>query len=147
LQPVDLAAIGFERVYGTNMHHAFLLARRVLADDPRPVKRVIMVTDGEPTAHLVDGVSVFNWPPVTETLEATLREAMRLARAGIELDVFLLEDAAGLLAFAERLAELTGGQVVRLSAEETGRRVVGSYGVPGARPTAGGWTAAGGWTT
>jgi uncharacterized protein with von Willebrand factor type A (vWA) domain len=128
LRPADLAAAGFERVYGTNMHHAFLLARRVLADDPRPVKRVVMVTDGEPTAHLVDGVSVFNWPPVAATLEATLREAMRLARAGIELDVFLLEDAPGLLAFAERLAQLTGGEVVRMSAEDAGRTVVGGYG-------------------
>jgi uncharacterized protein with von Willebrand factor type A (vWA) domain len=133
MQPADLAAAGFERVYGTNMHHAFLLARRLLAEDPRPVKRAVMVTDGEPTAHLVDGMSVFHWPPVPETFEATLREAMRLARAGIELDVFLLEDAPGLLAFAERLAAITGGQVVRMSAEETGRRVVGRY-VTGARP-------------
>jgi uncharacterized protein with von Willebrand factor type A (vWA) domain len=132
MQPADLAAAGFERVYGTNMHHAFLLARRVLADDPRPVKRVIMVTDGEPTAHLVDGRSVFNWPPVPETLEATLREAMRLARVGIELDVFLLEDAPGLVAFAERLAELTGGEVFRMTADEVGRTVVSGYasGVP-----------------
>jgi uncharacterized protein with von Willebrand factor type A (vWA) domain len=127
MQPADLAAAGFERVYGTNMHHAFLLARRVLTDDPRPVKRVVMVTDGEPTAHLVDGRSVFNWPPVPETLEATLREAMRLARAGIELDVFLLEDDPGLVAFSERLAQVTGGEVVRMTAEETGRTVVAGY--------------------
>ena len=127
MQPADLAAAGFERVYGTNMHHAFLLARRVLADDPRPVKRVVMVTDGEPTAHLVDGRSVFNWPPVAETLEATLREAMRLARAGIELDIFLLEDDPGLVAFAGRLARLTGGEVFRMSAEEVGHTVVAGY--------------------
>ena len=127
MQPADLAAAGFERVYGTNMHHAFLLARRVLADDPRPVKRVVMVTDGEPTAHLVDGRAVFHWPPVPETLEATLREAMRLARAGIELDVFLLEDAPGLVAFAQRLADLTGGEVVRMDAEAVGRAVVAGY--------------------
>jgi uncharacterized protein with von Willebrand factor type A (vWA) domain len=127
MQPADLAAAGFERVYGTNMHHAFLLARRVLADDPRPVKRVVMVTDGEPTAHLVDGHSIFNWPPVPETLEATLREGMRLARAGIELDIFLLEDAPGLVAFAERLAAITGGEVTQMSAEEVGRTVVTGY--------------------
>ena len=127
MQPADLAAAGFERVYGTNMHHAFLLARRVLADDPRPVKRVVMVTDGEPTAHLVDGQSVFNWPPVPETLEATLREAMRLARSGIELDVFLLEDAPGLLAFAERLAHITGGEVTRMNAEQVGHTVINDY--------------------
>ncbi len=132
MQPADLAAAGFERVYGTNIHHALLLARRVLADDPRPVKRVVMVTDGEPTAHLVDGRSVFNWPPVPETLEATLREGMRLARTGIELDVFLLEDAPGLVDFAERLVRLTGGEVTRMTAEQVGRTVVGGYGVPGA---------------
>ncbi len=128
MKPADLAAAGFERVYGTNMHHAFQLARRVLADDPRPVKRVVMVTDGEPTSHLVHGRSVFHWPPVPETLEVTLREAMRLARLGIELDVFLLEDEPGLVAFSERLAQLTGGEVVRMSAEEVGRTVVGGYG-------------------
>jgi uncharacterized protein with von Willebrand factor type A (vWA) domain len=64
LQPADLARAGFERVYGTNMQHAFLLARRLLAEDPREVKQVIMVTDGEPTAHLVGDEAIFNWPPV-----------------------------------------------------------------------------------
>ena len=127
MQPADLAAAGFERVYGTNMHHAFLLARRVLADDPRPVKRVVMVTDGEPTAHLEDGASVFNWPPLPETLEATLREAMRLARAGIELDVFLLEDAPGLVAFAQRLARITGGEVTQVPSDQIGGRVLSRF--------------------
>lgn len=127
MQPADLARAGFERVYGTNMQHAFLLARRLLADDPRPVKQVIMVTDGEPTAHLVGDEAVFNWPPVPETLETTLREAMRLARMGISLNIFLLEDAHGLVAFARRLADLTGGQVFQMSAEEVGRTVLHGY--------------------
>lgn len=134
MQPADLAAAGFERVYGTNMQHAFLLARRVLAEDPRPVKQVVMVTDGEPTAHLEGSEAVFNWPTVPETLEATLREAMRLARSGISLSIFLLEDAPGLVAFAERLAHLTGGTVFgagggsALSADEVAEHVVGGYG-------------------
>jgi uncharacterized protein with von Willebrand factor type A (vWA) domain len=96
MQPADLAAAGFERVYGTNMHHAFLLARRVLADDPRPVKRVVMVTDGEPTAHLVDAERS------STGRRSPRRWRRRCARRcgspgpGIELDVFLLEDAPGL---------------------------------------------------
>jgi uncharacterized protein with von Willebrand factor type A (vWA) domain len=127
MQPADLARAGFERVYGTNMQHAFLLARRLLADDPRPVKQVVMVTDGEPTAHLEGDQAIFNWPPIPITLEKTLREAMRLARMGIALNIFLLEDAPGLVAFAERLADLTGGEVFRMSAEEVGRTVVTGY--------------------
>ena len=128
IQAQDLASMGIERVYGTNYQHAFLLARRLLQDDPRPHKQVILVTDGEPTAHLVDGVSWFNWPPVPETLEASLREAMRLARSQISLDVFLLEDAHGLVAFSERLAAVTGGSVRHLQGDALGRHIVTGYG-------------------
>ncbi|MDX1621507.1 MAG: hypothetical protein R3320_10980 [Nitriliruptorales bacterium] len=127
MQPADLGAAGFERVYGTNMQHAFLLARRVLADDPRPVKQVIMVTDGEPTAHLDHGQAIFHWPPVRETLEKTLREAARLARSGISLNIFLLEDAPGLVSFAHRLADLTDGQVFQMQGDELGRFVLRDY--------------------
>src|SRR5207247_3349356 len=72
LQPEDLAASGWERVYGTNMQHAFNLAGRVLANHPRATRQVIMVTDGEPTAHLVRGDEVFlSWPPVPDTIQKT----------------------------------------------------------------------------
>jgi uncharacterized protein with von Willebrand factor type A (vWA) domain len=128
MRPADLASAGFERVYGTNMQHAFLLARRTLVNDPRPVKQVVMVTDGEPTAHLDGAEAVFHWPPVAETLERTLREAMRLARSGISLNIFLLEDAPGLVAFAERLTQLTGGAVFQMRGDEVAEHVVGGYG-------------------
>ncbi|HAE84344.1 MAG TPA: hypothetical protein DCK85_13225, partial [Ktedonobacter sp.] len=67
MQPEDLTAAGWERVYGTNMQHAFNLAGRLLADHPRASKQVIMVTDGEPTAHLEGDEVFFSWPPVPET--------------------------------------------------------------------------------
>ncbi|MBW3576735.1 MAG: hypothetical protein KY462_03150 [Actinobacteria bacterium] len=127
MQPADLGAAASDRVYGTNMHHAFLLARRLLNDDPRPVKQVIMVTDGEPTAHLDGDTAVFNWPPVRETLERTLREALRLARSGIALHVFLLEDDPRLVAFADRLAQLTGGQIFQSSGDQLGGFIVRDY--------------------
>src|SRR5438270_12335616 len=92
MQPEGLADTGWERVYGTNMQHAFNLAGRLLADHPRATKQVIMVTDGEPTAHLEHGEQVFfSWPPVPETIRRTLSEAMRLARAGVTITVFMLE--------------------------------------------------------
>src|SRR5919202_2927924 len=110
MQPQDLAASGWERVYGTNMQHAFNLAGRVLSQHPRATRQVIMVTDGEPTAHLEpDGEAFFSWPPIPETIHLTLQEAMRLARAGITLTVFMLEDSPGLTRFMERLARLTAG--------------------------------------
>jgi uncharacterized protein with von Willebrand factor type A (vWA) domain len=127
MQPEDLTASGWERVYGTNMQHAFNLAGRLLAQHPRATRQVIMVTDGEPTAHLVGERVEFAWPPVPETIHLTLREAMRLARAGVTLNVFMLEDSPGLARFMERLARLTNGRVFLMSGDALGEFVVRDY--------------------
>ncbi|MGZ8606847.1 MAG: hypothetical protein ACXWXQ_07365, partial [Actinomycetota bacterium] len=111
MKPQDLTAAGWERVYGTNMQHAFNLAGRLLAQHPRATRQVIMVTDGEPTAHLEGEDAFFSWPPVPKTIRLTLAEAMRLAKSGVTLNVFMLEDAPGLIRFMERLAELTAGRI------------------------------------
>ncbi len=137
MEPVDLATVGWEHVQGTNMEHAFILARRALAEDRRAIKQVIMVTDGEPTAHLEDGYAMFNWPPIQLTLEKTLREAMRLARSNIAINVFMLEDSPGLRAFTEKLARLTGGEVFRAESSEITDRVIDNY--LRARSNLGGW--------
>jgi uncharacterized protein with von Willebrand factor type A (vWA) domain len=123
----DLAGSGWERVYGTNMQHAFNLAGRLLADHPRATKQVIMVTDGEPTAHLEGDQAFFAWPPVPETIRRTLSEAMRLSRAGVTINVFMLENTQGLTSFMERLARLTGGRVFEAAGENLGEFVIRDY--------------------
>jgi uncharacterized protein with von Willebrand factor type A (vWA) domain len=127
LHPEDLTASGWERVYGTNMQHAFNLAGRLLSQHPRASRQVIMVTDGEPTAHLEGQEVFFSWPPVRETIARTLAEAMRLARAGVTLNVFMLEESPGLARFMERLARLTSGRVFLMSAESAGDFVLRDY--------------------
>jgi uncharacterized protein with von Willebrand factor type A (vWA) domain len=127
MQPQDLTAAGWERVYGTNMQHAFHLAGRLLAEHPRATRQVIMVTDGEPTAHLVGDEAFFSWPPVPETIRLTLAEAVRLSRAGVRLNVFMLEDSPGLIRFMERLAELTSGRVFLMDDRDIGAFVVRDY--------------------
>jgi uncharacterized protein with von Willebrand factor type A (vWA) domain len=127
LRPEDLAAPGFERVYGTNMQHAFLLAGRLLAEHPRAARQVIMVTDGEPTAHLEGDRAFFSWPPVPETIRLTLAEALRLSKAGVTLNVFMLEESEGLIRFMERLARMTSGRVFLMDDERLGDFVVRDY--------------------
>jgi uncharacterized protein with von Willebrand factor type A (vWA) domain len=127
MQPQDLTAAGWERVYGTNMQHAFNLAGRLLAEHPRATRQVIMVTDGEPTAHLEGDEAFFSWPPVPETIRLTLAEAVRLSRAGVRLNVFMLEDSPGLIRFMERLAELTSGRVFLMDDRDIGAFVVRDY--------------------
>jgi uncharacterized protein with von Willebrand factor type A (vWA) domain len=127
MQPEDLTASGWERVYGTNMEHAFNLAGRVLARHPRASRQVIMVTDGEPTAHLEGEEAFFSWPPVRRTIEKTLSEAMRLARAGVTLNVFMLEETPGLARFMEKLARLTSGRVFLMRSDALGDFVLRDY--------------------
>ena len=127
LQPEDLTAPGFERVYGTNMQHAFMLANRLLAQHPRATRQVIMVTDGEPTAHLEGEQAFFSWPPVPETIERTLAEAMRLAKAGVRLNIFMLEKSEGLARFMERLARITKGRVFLMDDDRVGEFVLRDY--------------------
>ena len=123
----ELADVAWERVHGTNMEHAFLLAQRVLGEDPRSIKQVIMVTDGEPTAHLEEGYAMFNWPPVARTVEKTLREAVRLSRSGISINVFMLEDTPELATFMDRLSTLTGGKTFLVDSEGIGGAVLREY--------------------
>jgi uncharacterized protein with von Willebrand factor type A (vWA) domain len=127
MEPEDLTAAGWERTYGTNMQHAFLLAGRLLAQHPRAVRQVIMVTDGEPTAHLEGDRAIFEWPPLPETVRRTLAEAMRLARAGVRLNVFMLEESDGLVRFMERLARTAHGRIFLMDDDRLGEFVVRDY--------------------
>jgi uncharacterized protein with von Willebrand factor type A (vWA) domain len=123
----DLAASGMERTYGTNMQHAFMLAGRLLAQHPRATRQVIMVTDGEPTAHLEGDEAYFAWPPEPETVRLTMLEAMRLSRSGVILNIFMLEESEGLSRFMERLARLTSGRVFLMDDSRLGDFVLRDF--------------------
>jgi uncharacterized protein with von Willebrand factor type A (vWA) domain len=127
LAPRDLLASGWERVYGTNMQHAFALARRLLCTCPATERQVIMVTDGEPTAHLEDGQALFNWPPEPRTLQLTLQESARLARTGATLNVFLLDHDPGAARFVERMVSSYGGRIFYPDLDDLGSLVVRDF--------------------
>jgi len=127
LRPVDLAAVEWEPVYGTNYEHAFLLAGRLLAKETAGARQVILVTDGEPTAHLVGDQVFFNWPPAPETITRSLREARRLAGGGVTMNIFMLEDDPQLVRFIDRLAKLVHGRVFAVPDNDLGAHVVRDY--------------------
>ena len=110
LKPADLPEVSWDYVYGTNMHHAFQLAQRMLARQTG-TKQIIMITDGEPTAHLLDdGSPFFSYPPARETIDRTMAEAVRCTRAGIVINTFMLDPDHGLRHFVERLTEVNKGR-------------------------------------
>ena len=100
LTPVQLAEAEPEWIQGTNLQHALMLAGRHLRRHPEAEPVVLVVTDGEPTAHLSgDGDAVFHWPTTTATLRATIAQVDELARTGATLNTFMLGDDPGLARF------------------------------------------------
>jgi uncharacterized protein with von Willebrand factor type A (vWA) domain len=124
LRPEQLPEVSWDFVFGTNMQHALLLARRMLSGRSG-TRQVIMITDGEPTAHLTPGGEpVFHYPPTPETVQATLAEVVRCTRERIRINTFMLDATPHLQAFVERVSRINGGRVFFSTPETLGDYVL-----------------------
>ncbi|WP_375477084.1 VWA domain-containing protein [uncultured Jatrophihabitans sp.] len=128
MSPGALVDHDWDRVQGTNLQHGLMLARRHL-DKHRGAEPVILViTDGEPTAHLAaDGFADFAWPPTRETIAATLAEVERCTRRGATINVFMLDDDPRLVSFMQDLGRRNGGRVFQPKRGSLGEFVVADY--------------------
>jgi uncharacterized protein with von Willebrand factor type A (vWA) domain len=128
LTPMELAEVEPQWIQGTNLHHALLLAGRHLHRHPEAEPVVLVVTDGEPTAHLLeDGSPVFQWPTTPATVRATVGEVDALTRYGVPLNFFLLGDDPGLARFVDSVARRNGGRVFTPDVGRLGEYVVADY--------------------
>ncbi|SCL19437.1 vWA domain-containing protein [Micromonospora inyonensis] len=125
----ELAAVEPDMVQGTNLQHALRLAGRHLRRHPGAEPVVLVVTDGEPTAHLDpdDGEPVFHWPPLRETVDATIREVDRLTRYGATLNIFMLGEDPGLRRFMDAVARRSKGRLFTPDTDDLGEYVVSDY--------------------
>ena len=124
LKPEQLPEVSWDFVYGTNMQHGFLLSRQLLARQTG-TKQIIMITDGEPTAHIEpDGEVFFNYPPVQATVDATLYEVNRCTRDRIRINTFMLDANSYLKTFVERLTALNRGRAFFTTPETLGDYVL-----------------------
>ena len=124
LKPESIPEVSWDFAYGTNMHHAFTLARKMLSRQTG-TKQIIMITDGEPTAHITpSGEIFFNYPPVHETVEATLREVMRCTKEQIRINTFMLDADNGLRRFVEQLTKINKGKAFFTTPDNLGDYVL-----------------------
>ncbi|MDQ2826782.1 MAG: hypothetical protein M3Y04_07470 [Actinomycetota bacterium] len=124
LRPEQLPEVSWDFVMGTNMQHAMRLARRQLARQSG-TKQIVMITDGEPTAHLeADGGVFVSYPPVPETVRATLAEVARCTAEGIRINTFMLDATDHLQAFIERLTRMNRGRAFFTTPENLGSYVL-----------------------
>jgi len=124
----DLAGVEPDYVKGTNLQHALMLAGRHLRRHPDAEPVVLVVTDGEPTSHLLDdGTPWFDWPTSPATVRATVQQVDLLTRYGAAINVFMLGEDPGLQRFMDAVARRNGGRVFTPSLERLGEYVVNDY--------------------
>lgn len=125
ITPQQLPEVSWDFVYGTNMQHGLLLSRQLLARETG-TKQIIMITDGEPTAHYEAGMSApfFSYPPVQATIDATLREVQRCTRENIRINTFMLDATPYLKTFIEKLTQMNRGRAFFTTPETLGDYVL-----------------------
>ena len=125
IRPGALAELtwhGYE--YGTNLQHGLLLARRILARQAAANKEIVVITDGEPTAHFEDGQVEFSYPPTRRTISETLREVRRCTKEGITINTFMLERNRALAEFVAHMTRLNRGRAFYATPERLGEYVL-----------------------
>jgi uncharacterized protein with von Willebrand factor type A (vWA) domain len=123
VKPERLPEATWDFEWGTNMQHALLLARRMLSQQGGR-KQIILITDGEPTAHIEGGEAWFDYPPSPRTIEMTLREVQRCTKDGIRINTFMLEDNFYLREFVERMMKMNRGRAFFTTPETLGDYVL-----------------------
>jgi uncharacterized protein with von Willebrand factor type A (vWA) domain len=118
----ELTWHGYE--YGTNLQHGLMLARRILARHHAANREIVVITDGEPTAHFEDGRVEFSYPPTRRTIQETLAEVQRCTKEGITINTFMLERSRALAEFVALVTRLNRGRAFYASPEHLGEYVL-----------------------
>ncbi len=114
-------------VSGTNLHHALLLARKLLSKEKGSTRQVLLITDGEPTSHLEGDRSFFSYPPSYRTEQETLKEVKRCTQEDIRINTFMLENSYQLVNFVDRLTRINRGRAFYSSSSNLGEYVLVDY--------------------
>ncbi len=111
----------------TNMQHGLQMARKLLDKERCTNKQVILISDGEPTAHFEGGRLFFQYPPTLRTVQLTLREVRRCTQKGITINTFMLDSGRFLSAFVTQMARMNKGRIFFTSADNLGEYLLVDY--------------------
>jgi uncharacterized protein with von Willebrand factor type A (vWA) domain len=116
-----------ESVLGTNMHHALMMAQNLLAKHKTGTRQIIMISDGEPTAHIEHGRSFFSYPPSPITIRETLKEVKRCTQKKITINTFMLDRNYYLKEFVNQMAKMNKGRVFYTTPDHLGEYILVDY--------------------
>jgi uncharacterized protein with von Willebrand factor type A (vWA) domain len=128
LKPESIPTLSpYEFEYGTNLQHALIIARQLLGRSTGGNKEIVVITDGEPTAHIDNGQVEFAYPPTLRTVQSTLREVGRCTREGIVINTFMLERSRYLSEFVDLMSRVNRGRAFYVEPEHLGEYVLVDY--------------------
>ena len=124
----DLVKVSWNSwVSGTNLHHALMLSRKLLSKEKGGTRQILVITDGEPTAHLEGDRAFFAYPPSYRTEQVTLKEVKRCTQEDILINTFMLENSYQLVNFVDRMTRINRGRAFYSSASNLGQYVMVDY--------------------
>ena len=124
----DLAKVSWNAwVSGTNLHHALMLSRKMLSREKGGTRQILVITDGEPTAHLEGDRAFFSYPPSYRTEQETLKEVRRCTQEDILINTFMLENNYQLVNFVDRMTRINRGRAFYTSSSNLSEFVLVDY--------------------
>ncbi|MDP7619462.1 MAG: VWA domain-containing protein, partial [Dehalococcoidia bacterium] len=111
----------------TNIQHGLALAQKLLMRHKGGTKQIIMISDGEPTAHMENGQLFLQYPPSPRTIRETLKEVRRVTQAGVTINTFMLERNAYLMEFIDDMTRINKGRVFYTTSDQLGEYILVDY--------------------
>ncbi len=115
--------------YYTNTRDGLILAQRLLAQEKKDMKQIVMITDGKPSALTLDDGrmyrNAFGLDPLV--ISRTLEEVNRCKRQGIMINTFMLASDYGLVNFVQKVTELCRGKAYFTTPYNLGQYLLMDY--------------------
>ncbi|MEO7653880.1 MAG: hypothetical protein ABIZ80_25770 [Bryobacteraceae bacterium] len=115
--------------YYTNTRDGLILAQRILSQEKKDMKQIVMITDGKPSALTLDDGrmyrNAFGLDPLV--ISRTLEEVSRCKKQGILINTFMLASDYGLVNFVQKVTEMCRGKAYFTTPYNLGQYLLMDY--------------------
>jgi Ca-activated chloride channel family protein len=115
--------------YYTNTRDGLILAQRLLNQERKDMRQIVMITDGKPSClTLEDGrlyKNAFGLDPLV--IGKTLEEVNRCRKQGILINTFMLASDYGLVQFVQKVTEICKGKAYFTTPDTLGQYLLMDY--------------------